>query len=438
MFSKNRCLIAFVFFVISLFLSVSVVEASYSMWTKTYGGKSIDEAVTSLIETSDGGYALTGGKIEELDDAGVSYDIWLVKADANGNMQWNRTYGDTDVKVADESFSLIETFDGGYAIAGRTFTHEGNYFYLVVPPDFLLIKTDSNGNEEWNRTYGGTKFDEAYSLVQTSDGGYAIAGCTRSFGEGDTDFWLVKTDASGNEVWNRTYGGSDQDQAYSLVQTSDGGYAIAGSTMSFGAGDTDFWLVKADANGNMQWNRTYGGSDWDEACSLVQTSDGGYAIGGDARSFGAGRTDFWLVKADANGNMQWNRTYGRTDSDTASSLIKTFDGGYAICGNTYFRAEDAWYGLLVKTDALGNMQWNQTYEETEWLASLVQTSDGGYVIGSYALLNDDPELILADFWLAKTDEYGVIPEFSSWFVLMVISGAIIALAFKKRLTKTIG
>ena len=148
------------------------------------------------------------------------------------------------------------------------------------------IGTLSLSATTWNKTYGGTKDDDAEALVQTNDGGYAVAGQTMSSGAGLEDFWLVKTDASGNMQWNKTYGGTSYDEAWALVQTTDGGYALAGRTASFGAGGYDFWLVKTDASGNMQWNKTYGGTNDDFAFALVQTSDGGYALAGCTGSLG--------------------------------------------------------------------------------------------------------------------------------------------------------
>ena len=187
---------------------------------------------------------------------------------------------------------------------------------------------------EWTKTYGGASDDWAYALVQTSDGGYAVAGSTNSSGAGGYDFWLVKTDAGGNMQWNRNYGGTGVEIAYSVVQTSDGGYALAGITYSFTAGSWDFWLVKTDASGNMQWSKTYGGTGHDYAYSLVQTGDGGYAIAGYTNSFGAGGYDFWLVKTDASGNMQWSKTYGGPGVEIAYSVVQTSDGGYALAGYT--------------------------------------------------------------------------------------------------------
>jgi hypothetical protein len=196
--------------------------------------------------------------------------------------------------------ALIRTIDGGYALVGWTSSFGAGY------GDFWLVKTDGNGNAQWNKTYGGTNGDAAYALVQTTEGGYALAGYTGSFGAGNRDFWLVKTDASGTMQWNKTYGGTGDDAASTMVQTVDGGYALAGYTWSFGVNWLpDYWLVKTDSSGNMQWSRNYGGTESDYANALVQTVDGGYALVGDTLSFGAGSYDIWLVKTDIESGLAW-------------------------------------------------------------------------------------------------------------------------------------
>ncbi|MCJ7423731.1 hypothetical protein MUP01_05625, partial [Candidatus Bathyarchaeota archaeon] len=297
-------------------------EAPPTEWSKTYGGTSSDVA-QALVQTTDGGYALAGYTYSS--GAGDD-DFWLVKTDSAGNALWNMTYGGTST---DEAFGLVQTADGGYALAGVTLS----FGFGAGHGDFWLVKTDASGNAQWNKTYGGTGRDGAYGgLVQTADGGYALAGYTSSFGAGSFDAWLVKTDASGNMQWNKAYGGTSWDIAYSLVQTADGGYALAGVTYSFGAGWDDFWLVKTDASGNAQWSKTYGGTGDDCAWALMQASDGGYAIAGYTSSFGAGSYDFWLVKTDASGNAQWSKTYGGTGDDCAWALMQASDGGYAIAG----------------------------------------------------------------------------------------------------------
>jgi len=221
--SKKLFLTSISLFVLVSLLFVGYVGASSEMWSQTYGGTGSDVAY-ALVETSDGGFAIAGG-------------TQLVKTDEFGNMEWNKTYGEGSL------CSLVETSDGGFAIAGGTESFD------VGSDDFWLVKTDAYGNMEWNRTYGGESYEYAHSLIVTSDGGFALAGCTRSFGAGLEDFWLVKTDTYGNMEWNMTYGGEEWERAYELVVTSDGGYALAGYTRSFGAGLEDFWLVKTDEHG---------------------------------------------------------------------------------------------------------------------------------------------------------------------------------------------
>ena len=199
----------------------------------------------------------------------------------------------------------------------------------------------------WNKTYGGTSIDQAQSVQQTTDGGYIIAGYTLSFGAGTHDFWLIKTDKNGDELWNRTYGGIEWDQAWSVQQTSDGGYIVAGSTSSYGTGG-DSWLIKTDENGNELWNRTYGGTSADKAQSVQQTVDGGYIIAGFAASYCAVSYDFWLIKTNDSGDELWNKTFGGPEYDHAYSVQQTSDGGYIMAGQS---DGDFW---LIKTDRDGN------------------------------------------------------------------------------------
>jgi len=206
---------------------------------------------------------------------------------------------------------------------------------------------------DWSQTYGGSGDDYAYSVVQTSDGGYALAGLTDSLGAGGFDFNLVKTDSAGNLNWSNTYGRSGDDFAYSLVNTSDGGYALAGYTSSSGAGYYDFYMVKTDSAGNKQWSKTYGGTGDDEARSLIQTSDDGYALAGWTNSFGGGGYDFYLVKTDSAGNMNWNQTYGRAGDNQAYSIIQTTDGGYALAGYTDSSGAGGYDFYLIKIDSAG-------------------------------------------------------------------------------------
>jgi len=309
----------------------------------------------ALVQTTDGGYALGG--YTNSSGAG-SYDCWLAKTDAFGNMIWNQTYGGTGEDVA---YALVQTTDGGYALAGWTTSFgDGN-------PFAWLVKTDSAGDMQWNSTCGGGHCEYAWDLVQTTDGGYALAGLTWPIGASFYDFWLAKTDASGNAQWSKHYGGSFHDWGRAIVQTSDGGYALTGLTACLGAGIADVWLVKTDASGDMMWYQTYGGTNIDEAWALVQTTDGGYALAGYTTSFGAGGHDCWLVKTDASGNMQWNKTYGGTSRDYAYALVQTSDGGYALAGMTEsFGAgsSDFW---LIKTNVESGLAWVDSSANTATL-----------------------------------------------------------------------
>jgi hypothetical protein len=190
------------------------------------------------------------------------------------------------------------------------------------------VKTNSQGDTLWTRTYGGSNWDDANSVQQTADGGYVVAGWTQSFGVGTPTYanmYLVKTNSQGDTLWTRTYGGSDYDFAYPVQQTADGGYIVAGFTWSFGAGLCDLYLVKTNSQGYVQWTSTYGGSDYDEARSAQQTADGGYIVAGTTISFGAGGGDFYLVKTDSQGDTLWTRTYGGSSWDEAYSVQQTAD-----------------------------------------------------------------------------------------------------------------
>jgi len=238
--------------------------------------------------------------------------------------------------------------------------------------------------------------------VQANDGGYAVLGDTNSFGAGDSDFWLIKTDADGNTQWNKTYGGELAEVSGDMCVTTDGGYAMSGYTKSFGAGGQDFWLVKTDANGNTEWNMTYGGTGNDVGIHVIQTADGGYALACLTTSFGAGSLDFWFIKLDASGNTEWNMTYGGPGSDGPTHFIQTEDNGYALVGFTTVGSDQN--ASLIKIDALGNMEWNQTYGGTgsEIAYALLETNDGYYLL---TINTDSFGAGEDDIWLVST-----IPE----------------------------
>jgi len=329
------------------------------------------------------------------------FSIFLPQiASAQPAEEWNKTYGGTNL---DEAYSVQQTSDGGYIVAGTSYMSFGG-----GRSDFYLVKTDSKGVEQWSRTYGGANLNLARAVQQTLDGGYIVAGETKIVGTGRSDFYLVKTDSKGVEQWSRTYGGASEDEAYSVCQTSDRGYIVAGSTESFGAGRGDFYLVKTDFKGVEQWSRVFGGYGHDIAYSVQQTSDGGYIVAGSTESYGAGKCDFYVIKTDSQGYETWSMNSGEGIESQAYSVDKTSDGGYIVAGLTRFVEDDHMYIHLVKIDSRGEPEWSETYEEillnnhiASGSASVQQTLDGGYIV----LAQGGPGLIVS--YLMKVDSCGV-------------------------------
>lgn len=421
MFSKNLFVSSFVVGVLMSVLLIAAVQASSDLWSKNFGGPE-DEMLHSLVETSDGGYALAGTTYS-FDDVEGESDFWLVKTDADGNVQWNRTYGG---QKSDVAYAVIETSDGGYALAGS--------IDELGAVSFGLVKTDASGAIEWSQTSGSLGYGYAKALIETSDGGYALAGYRSVYATGSYDFVLVKTDSYGNEEWNKTYGGSNYDIVSDLIESSDGGYVLAGSIDAY-FDDENFWLVKTDADGNMMWNQTYGGENYDRCSTVVETSDGGYALAGSTFSLSGDDSDFWLIKTDSNGDVEWSHTYGGTENDMANSMVLTSDEGFALFGTTGSYGDADEDSLLIKTDTDGNMQWNQTYGESgnEVGTALVETNDGRFVLGGYTTSFGDGD---SDFWLVKTDEKGDIPEFPSYTLLpLFLTLTLAAIIYTKKLAK---
>ena len=301
------------------------------VWEQTFGGTKTDSGYV-VQQTADGGYIIAGST----ESYGLGFsDVWLVKTDSNGNKLWDKTFGGG---FYEWGWSVQQTADGGYIITGS-----------VIPTDvnIWLIKTDSNGTQSWYRTFSGKSYEKAVSSVrQTADGGYIIVSDTRSYKTG-VDVWLIKTDSDGDKMWEQTFGGTDMDIGSSVQQTSDGGYIITGKTKSYGAGDADVWLIKTDAGGYKVWDQTFGGTEMDAGFSVQQTSDGGYIITGETKSYGAGDTDVWLIKTDAGGYKVWDQTFGSTEMDAGFSVQQTSDGGYIITGETKsYGAGDADVWLL--------------------------------------------------------------------------------------------
>jgi hypothetical protein len=337
-------------------------------------------------------------------------------------IEWQNTIGGND---DDLLISIQQTFDKGYILGGfsesnisgdKTENCIGYY-------DYWIIKTDASGNIQWQNTIGGSFDDRLYSIKQTSDGGYILGGWSDSEISGDkiegtfggtTDYWIVKTDSLGNIQWQNTIGGYDFDYLYSIQQTSDGGYILGGSSSSNISSDKtentngleDYWIVKTDSVGNIQWDNTIGGSNDDELYSIQQTSDKGYILGGSSKSNISGdktensfsnSNDYWLVKTDSLGNIQWQNTIGGSSDDVLNSIQQTTDGGYILGGTSLssisgdktencIGGNDYW---IVKTDSLGNIQWQNTIggNNGDGISSIQQTIDGGYILGGSSISN---------------------------------------------------
>ncbi|MCD6532132.1 hypothetical protein J7K99_06795 [bacterium] len=313
-----------------------------TLWTRVYGGFQCEEACQAK-QTSDGGYAVVGwtGSF----GAGY-YDFYLIRTDPNGDTLWTRTYGGTG---NDFAYGLAITPDGGFLLAG---TYASDY-YRISEGYVYLVRTDSVGDTLWTRTYGGTLSDVAYALALTADGGSIVAGATYSFGAGEDDVYVLKFDPAGDTLWARVYGGPENDAGYAVAQTSDGGYIIAGTTSSFGAGGYDVYLLRLNPDGDTLWTRTYGGANDDGAHSVAQTPDGGYILVGSTFSFGAGSNDVYIIKTDSVGNLLWQRTVGGHGNDAGSSLDLTTDGGFIITGYTTSSGAGGYDVYLVKADSFG-------------------------------------------------------------------------------------
>jgi hypothetical protein len=352
---------------------------------KHYGGEN-EERGQSVQQTDDGGYIITGYTYSY--GAG-SFDVWLLKTDQYGNKIWDRTFGG---KSADFGNSVQQTTDGGFIITGSLSWNR--YLYL--------IKTDRNGNLIWEKAFEGYAEAEGKSVQQTADGGYIITGYTNSFDGDNSDLWLIKTDGDGNKIWDRMFGGASFEYGTSVLQTSDGEYVVTGFTKSYGAGNNDIWLIKTDSDGNEIWDKTFGGADEDRCYCFQQTNDDGFILAG--ITYSSVSPDVWLIKTDASGNKLWDIIFGGNCADFGFSVQQTADGGYIIVGLTESFGEyfcDVW---LIKTDSDGNKIWDRTFHglSMEYGESVQQTADGGFILtgGTFSYGNG------YDLWLIKTDDQG--------------------------------
>ncbi|UOK41500.1 MULTISPECIES: T9SS type A sorting domain-containing protein [Flavobacterium] len=404
-------------FLIGLLLSFLSYSQPAIQWQKNYGG-SADDYGKSICQASDGGYlisGLTGSNDGDITGFHGDYDCWIAKINSTGTIQWKRTLGGSGL---DNINSIQQTLDGGYILAGSTNSSDGDITSNQGGYDCWVIKLNSSGTIVWKKTFGGTGWESVLSIQQTSDGGYIFAGYSGS-ANGDvasvyagTNFWVVKLDAAGTILWQKTFGGNGQDYAWSIQQTTDGGYIVAGETNSTDGDITsnvvnyDGWIVKLNANGIMQWQRTLGGDNADSIYCIRQTSDGGFILVGN--SYG----NIYIHKLNANGIPQWYEIAGGTGADIPYDIQQTVDGGYIVAGVTSSTDGDVTENhggydyWIVKFDASGGILWQKTLGGSgdDRAFAIQKISDGGYIIaGMSNSTNGDITEYHGDYdyWIVK-------------------------------------
>ncbi len=325
----------------------------------------------------------------------LSFCLLLIAgaAVAQPEVEWEHTYGGTD---EDHCYAITQTANSGFALAGSTMSFGAGEF------DFWLVKTDSNGDSLWSHSYGGEGQESCHALVQTPDGGFALVGGTTSFGAGSYDFWLVRTDSTGDSLWSRTYGGRGTDVCRSLVLTDDGGFALAGYIDSNGPGQYDFWLLRTDANGDSLWSVTFGGESWDFCTSLIQTADLGFALAGYTNHTDGNADVSLLIRTDENGDSLWSHTFDLEGSDEFRSVVESQDHSYTIAGTN---GRSNYTIVLDQVDSTGNSLWSSSYGGTEYdfCYSVIPIEDGGFALGCNSNSFGDGDF---DYLLLRTDARG--------------------------------
>jgi hypothetical protein len=382
-------------------------------WQRSLGSTTDDHA-HSIRQTSDGGYIVAGDAGGNNGDVsgfhGGLADAWVVKLDGNGVLQWQRPLGGPG---GESGQSVQQTNDGGYIMAGSSNSNGGDVTGNHGADDAWVVKLDATGTLQWQRSLGGSAADYAYSIQQTNEGGYILAGGSRSTdgdatgNHGSTDCWVVKLDMGGDLQWQQSLGGTGYEDAYSIQQTSDGGYVMAGQTSSSDGdisgyhGGIDCWAVKLDGSGNLQWQKALGGSSEEEAFSIEQTEDGGYVMAGSTHSSDGDVSDGqafdeaqWIVKLDGNGGIQWQKVLGGSDQDYARDVHELGGGGYIVAGWTqsedgqvsgYHGGQfgDAW---VVRLNATGDLLWQKALggSGTDRAFAIQQSNDGGYILAGWS------------------------------------------------------
>lgn len=358
------------------FISILYISASAQSFVKAFGGAQ-EEFAYSFQNTDNNGFVVAGRTFS----VGVGgWDSYITRMNANGDTLWFKTYGNTQY---DEFQDVDTTSDGGFIAVGHTWTNDwaGNVY---------VVRTDGNGTVVWSKEFGGSTglSDKGYSIRETSDGGFVICGTTATFGSGSDDVYVLKITSTGAVSWSAVIGTAGANEAGREVQqTADGGYIVAGYTDGSGTSFYDVYLIKLNAAGTVQWKKTYGGSSYDFAYTVQQTTDGGFVLGATTNSFGAGNWDAYLIKTDASGTLQWSKTYGMSGEDRVQCARQSNDGGYILCGRSSSFGAGSFDATLHKTDASGNLQWTKGFggggDDQGWYVR--QLSNNAYALCGYSV-----------------------------------------------------
>lgn len=340
------------------------VEWEYCYFPSVYlyhlDPRSCIRSVSTILQTKDEGYIIAG------DASLMGTEAWILKLSSNGQLEWDVLFyelvGGIEFLHAEVS-SIQQTKDWGYVIVGTCWKIE--YPEIIEPGSPYVMKLSSNGmmkwfyryeiKKNWGYDFGCYLYDYGRSVSETKDEGYIVAGSSHPFGEGEDDFLVMKLNSTGDVEWQKTYGGSGVDYALSIQQTKDEGYIVVGATYSFGAGDKDVWVLKLDSEGDVEWQSAYGGRKAESARSIQQTKDGGYIVTGWTKSFGAGEDDYLIFKLSSNGSIEWQRTYGGESSDGSSSIQQTEDKGYIVAGDTDSFGTGGFDFLILKLNSFGDI-----------------------------------------------------------------------------------
>ena len=366
------------------------VTLEADQWAITFSMTGHD-SLRSVYETPDDGFILAGS---------LGQDVWIVKVDANANVIWQKKYG---TPANDELGTFLSTSDGGYIVGGQTWGGPAGSV------DWWIFKLNPDLSVAWQKTYGGSSTDWGGHLRETMEGGYIATGATHSFGVGNQDAWVLMLDAVGNIIWEKTYGGSSSDSGNAIYPTTDGGCIVLGQTESFGAGNSDIWVLKLNSDGSVAWQNTYGGSGYEHCHDIQQTADGGYVLAAGTESFGSGNMDHMVLKLDSNGNIEWQKAYGGPNHEGGEHhILQTIEGGYISITDTQSFGLGYWDILLLKLNADGSVAWQKTYGESDQDSAFAiqQTSNDSFIVGGGTYNFDS----IAQDWLAlKIDENGEIP-----------------------------